>query len=66
MCTVKLLHIHFHKDRQELPHHHQELHLVDSITITLFFQKNDTMGKDVMIHRSGESSPFPVLAWSEM
>jgi hypothetical protein len=65
-CT-KLLHLEnlqFIRDKKELTLNHPELHLVDTISITFYFQKNDKRDTIVTQHRTHDPELCAIRLWA--
>jgi hypothetical protein len=65
-CTklLCLTNLRFFCDGQVVPHDHPKLHLVDSITVTFFFQKSDERDATITQHRTFDPELCPVHIWA--
>ena len=62
--TLRIRNLRFFKKGLRLVHSDRNLSLADTITLAFEFQKSDELHKSVTMHRSGDSTLFPVQAWA--
>jgi hypothetical protein len=58
--------IRFFRNHRNLPHDSPTLHLVDSISITFEFQKNNKQDVTITMHWTGDATMCPVIAWASI
>ena len=67
-CTklLTLKNVRFFRHQLALHHSDPALHLADSTLITFEYQKNDERDVTIMMHRTGDSTLCPVIAWASI